>query len=68
MTNPNLVVKYSLIDTFRSMKPGQTITVKEKVFKWTSARSAKYILRKEGIEVSISNRGMVGEWTATRLK
>lgn len=68
MGNPNLAVKYSLIGTFRNMKPGTTITVKEKVFKWASARSAKYILRKEGIDIAISNAGMVGEWKATRLK
>lgn len=64
----NFVTKYSLIDTFRQMKPGVLVEFSERDFKYASGRAAKYMLRKEGIEMALSQKGMVGKWTAMRIK
>jgi len=60
-------VKKSLIETFRRMKKGERIRVKYKDFKVNAAYSAKYRLRKKGIEIKISQAGMIDEWEATRM-
>lgn len=58
----------SLTETFRRMKPGSWIIVKNKDYKISSGRSAKHRLVKEGIFIEISENGMVNEWKATRIR
>ena len=64
---PNFAVKKCLNDTLRQLKPKQTVFIKEKDFKYSSIRTAKYLLLKEGIVLEVSQRGLIGETRVTRL-
>lgn len=57
----------SLIETFRQMSKGDSIKVKTRDFKMSAARSAKYRLMKEGINLQITEAGMIDEYEVTRL-
>ena len=63
----NFVVKKSLIDTLRALAVGESIYIKTRDFKTQSAQNAKRRLRKEGINIAISERGLVDEFRVERL-
>lgn len=61
------VSKKNLTETFRNMKRGDSMIIKNKDFKPFTGQSAKRRLRKEGIIIEITEAGMVDEWKATRV-
>lgn len=61
------ISKKSLTETLKRMKKGDRIIVKNKDFKIDAGYSAKYRLRKKGIDIKISQAGMIDEWEAIRL-
>jgi len=66
MEKTNFVTKKTLTETFRRLPIGGEITVKTRDFKFNTAKSAKYALRREGIEIKLTERGMIDEYKATR--
>lgn len=62
------ITRPSLVQTLRSlpMKTPRRFSVKQ--FKLTSVRSAATILKKDGYEFSISEKGMIDEYVITRLR
>lgn len=67
MGKANFKTKKSLIDTLRFLKVGECVNIANKDFKFCSVRNAKYQLRREGIEIDVSERGLIGECKVTRL-
>ena len=67
MEKTSFVTKKTLTETFRRLPIGGEITVKTHDFKFNTAKTAKYNLRKEGIEIKLTERGMINEYKVTRL-
>lgn len=67
MANAKFITKKSLIDTIRGLKVGERMRIKSKDFKFASVRTAKYVLRKEGIDINVSEKGMIDECEVIRL-
>ena len=67
MEKTSFVTKKMLTETFRRLPIGGEITVKTREFKFT-AKSAKYALRREGIEIKLTERGMIDEYKVIREK
>lgn len=67
MEKTSFVTKKTLTETFRRLPIGGEIIVKTRDFKFNTAKTAKYNLRKEGIEIKLTERGMIDEYKATRL-
>lgn len=65
---PNFILKKSLKDTLRAMDVGDVIRIKNKDFKYNSIRTVMYQLREEGIEITVSQKGLIDETQVTRLK
>ncbi len=63
----NFEVKKTLTGTLRKMKVGKTIRIKNKDFRITSAYSSKNRLKREGIIIDISQKGLIDEYDVTRL-
>lgn len=63
----NFVTKKSLIETLRRMRVGERVRIKEKDFKFSSVRTAKYVLKKEGVDIDVSVAGLIGECEVVRL-
>lgn len=63
----NFEVKKTLTGTLRKMKVGQTMRIKNRDFKISSARSSKDRLKKEGIIIKVSEEGLIDEYDVTRL-
>lgn len=61
------VSKKNLTETLRRMKKGEEMVVNERDFKIETGHAAKYRLRKEGIEIKITQKDMIGKWKAIRL-
>lgn len=61
------VVKKSLTETLRRMRKGESMRIKSKDFKYSAVKAAKYALRKEGIDIKLSEAGMIDEVEVTRL-
>lgn len=61
------VCKKNLTETLRRMKKGDVMVIKNKDFKPCSGQAAKMALKKEGIILRISEKGMVDEWLVERL-
>ena len=57
----------SLTETFRKMKKGDSMKVKTRDYKIAAARSARYRLMKEGINLQITEAGMIDEYEVIRL-
>lgn len=68
MEAANFVTKKSLTDTFRRMRPGEVMIVKNKEFKYSSGRTAMYKLKREGIELKLTEKGMVDCWKVERIR
>lgn len=49
------------------MKVGQTMRIKNRDFRISSARSSKDRLKKEGIIIKVSEEGLIDEYDVTRL-
>ena len=49
------------------MKVGEKKRIKSKDFKYSAVKSAKYALKKEGIEIKLSEAGMIDEVEVERL-
>lgn len=64
---PNFITKKSLMATLRALPVGKPVVIKEKDFRYSSLRTARYVLRKEGIMLEVSQKGMIGETKVTRL-
>lgn len=62
------VVKKSLTETLRRMKVGDTMRIKSRDFKISAVKTAKNRLKKEGIDIKLSEAGMIDECEVTRLK
>ena len=67
MEKTNFVTKKTLTETFRRLPIGGEITVNSRDFKCKTAKTAKYNLRKEGIEIKLTERGMIDEYKVIRL-
>lgn len=67
MEETSFVTKKTLTETFRRLPIGGEITVKTRDFKFNTAKTAKYNLRREGIEIKLTERGMIDEYKAIRL-
>lgn len=67
MEKTSFVTKKTLTETFRRLSVGGEITVKTRDFKFNTAKTAKYNLRKEGIEIKLTERGMIDEYKVIRL-
>lgn len=63
----NFVVKKSLTETLRRMKVGETMRIKSRDFKLSAVKTAKNRLKKEGIDIKLSEAGMIDECEVTRL-
>lgn len=63
----NFVVKKTLTETLRRMKVGQTMRIKSRDFKYSAVKTAKSRLKKEGIDIKLSEAGMIDECEVTRL-
>lgn len=61
------VTKKTLTETLRRMKVGQTMRIKNRDFRITSAYSSKNRLKREGIIIDISQKGLIDEYDVTRL-
>ena len=61
------VVKKSLTETLRRMKVGETMRIKSRDFKYSAVKSAKYALRKEGINIKLTEKGLIDEVEVTRM-
>lgn len=68
METANFVTKKSLTETFRRMRPGEVMIVKNKDFKYSSGRTAMYNLKREGIMLRMTEKGMVDCWKVERIK
>lgn len=68
MGKNGFVMRPSLLETLRQMRPGDSMVVKCRDFKYSSGRTAKYKLLKEGIILNMTEAGMVDEWKVTRVK
>lgn len=68
MEKTSFVTKKMLTETFRRLPIGGEITVKTREFKFNTAKSAKYALRREGIEIKLTERGMIDEYKVIREK
>lgn len=64
----SFVVKKSLTETLRRMKVGDTMRIKSRDFKLSAVKTAKNRLKKEGIDIKLSEAGMIDECEVTRLK
>lgn len=64
----SFVVKKSLTETLRRMKVGDTMRIKSRDFKISAVKTAKNRLKKEGIDIKLSEAGMIDECEVTRLK
>lgn len=64
----SFVVKKSLTETLRRMKIGDTMRIKSRDFKLSAVKTAKNRLKKEGIDIKLSEAGMIDECEVTRLK
>lgn len=64
----NFVTKKSLTETLRRMRPGEEMIVKNKEFKYSSGRTAMYSLKREGIVLKMTEKGMVDCWKVERIK
>lgn len=67
MEKTSFVTKKTLTETFRRLPIGGEIAVKTRDFKFNTAKTAKYNLRKEGIEIKLTERGMIDEYKVIRL-
>lgn len=63
----SFVVKKSLTETLRRMKVGDTMRIKSRDFKLSAVKTAKNRLKKEGIDIKLSEAGMIDECEVTRL-
>ena len=63
----SFVVKKSLTETLRRMKIGETMRIKSRDFKLSAVKTAKNRLKKEGIDIKLSEAGMIDECEVTRL-
>lgn len=61
------VTKKTLTETLRRMKVGQTMRIKNRDFKYSAVKTAKNRLKKEGIDIKLSEKGMIDECEVTRL-
>ena len=61
------VTKKTLTETLRRMKVGQTMRIKSRDFKYSAVKTAKHRLKKEGIDIKLSEAGMIDECEVTRL-
>lgn len=61
------VTKRTLTETLRRMKVGQTMRIKSRDFKYSAVKTAKNRLKKEGIDIKLSEKGMIDECEVTRL-
>lgn len=61
------VTKKTLTETLRRMKVGQTMRIKNRDFKYSAVKTAKNRLKKEGIDIKLSEAGMIDECEVTRL-
>lgn len=61
------VTKKTLTETLRRMKVGQTMRIKSGDFKYSAVKTAKNRLKKEGIDIKLSEAGMIDECEVTRL-
>lgn len=50
------------------MRPGEVMIVKNKEFKYSSGRTAMYNLKREGIVLKMTEKGMVDCWKVERIK
>lgn len=60
-------MKKSLKGTLRTMKVGDVIRIKNRDFKYNSIRTVMYQLRNEGIELKVSQAGLIDETEVKRL-
>ena len=67
MMETHFVVKKSLTETLRRMKVGDTMRIKSRDFKLSAVKTAKNRLKKEGIDIKLSEAGMIDECEVTRL-
>ena len=67
MKQPNFIMKKSLKDTLRAMNIGDVIRIKSRDFKYNSIRTVMYNLRDEGIELKVSQAGLIDETQVERL-
>lgn len=67
MEKTNFVTKKTLTETLRRLPIGGEITIKTRDFKFSSAKTAKYNLRREGIEIDLTEKDMINEYKVTRL-
>lgn len=63
----SFVVKKSLTETLRRMKVGDTMRIKSRDFKLSAVKTAKNRLKKEGVDIKLSEAGMIDECEVTRL-
>lgn len=53
----DFVIKKSLTETLRRMKVGDTMRIKSRDFKLSAVKTAKNRLKKEGIDIKLSEAG-----------
>lgn len=63
----SFVTKKSLKETIRRLPIGGSMIIKSKDFKYASVRTVKYQLRREGIEIAVTEKGMIDQCKVTRL-
>ena len=63
----DFVIKKSLTETLRRMKVGDTMRIKSRDFKLSAVKTAKNRLKKEGIDIKLSEAGMINECEVTKL-
>ena len=68
MTSTQFKTRVNLADTIRSIEEGQTIVIKNADFKPCSINTTVCRLRKQGLNLTISEKGQIDSVTVTRLK